>query len=881
MPTDTDRLLLQLDADVTRLNKQMAKAAGETTTQLKKIEHEAEGSMARLEALFGKTNVGEALQNVFKRTRLGVIEEGATKIPIFGSALEALGPAGLAAAAGVAAAGLAMEQAKAAAEYSEEIANTADKLGVTTKALQEYQFAALASGVSTEAMDEALEEGNARLGEFQSNIGSARVKKVFEALGITPEEAAKAHTIIDLLPQISAKMAGLSAAEQAAVAKRAGLEGIINVLRKGPEAIADLRSEAESSGAVLDSQLIAKGKAVAEVLKEADQIVAVNLHRAFIDLAPVIEACAKAVEGMARGLADAIELLGGISHMSRTGVMDAQSETTKALGNWGQAARFGGAKLDPKSGLMSGGGWTGAGGAVGIYNSLVGQKQREDARLKELDGIDAQDQAKTRHGTSDQLVKDKAKKGPADQTSDFDKTASDESEGARKALADAQAALTKNIEEHAADEKAAVDAETTKKLKDLAAEELKIRASKNDSHKADQLALLEQAKTDTQAAGVAKKELIDRNAAEERAKADLEYDQRQIGYTDAIMTARASMAHSAQERADLELQVFKDEQNAALEKRRQEDTAAVGDGVHGSMTPQEMQQDLSGLRGQQTVQLVEQRQQVQRQGNPLYSYANPTTSLGDDLQSIETKGLQDLNSQLTEAVMHTKTLGAAFHDVAMSIATDVVKMGIQRFVTQPIAGAIYGQQSTFGNANATGGAVEIGAMSTAAGAAATSLTGLAAAAQAAGGGGGLASGLFGSSAPQAAAAATGTSGGLMGSLIALLPHFASGTDDAPGGLSLVGEKGPELVNLPGGAGVTPNNVLSSIGKMDAGQMRPSSSSQTLNFDLRGAVMTEDLLRQANAYAEQVGRGSFAASVGVARQVVPADMNRRAGASFIR
>ena len=37
--------------------------------------------------------------------------------------------------------------------------------------------------------------------------------------------------------------------------------------------------------------------------------------------------------------------------------------------------------------------------------------------------------------------------------------------------------------------------------------------------------------------------------------------------------------------------------------------------------------------------------------------------------------------------------------------------------------------------------------------------------------------------------------------------FASGTDFAPGGMSLVGENGPEMVNLPTGASVTPNSAL--------------------------------------------------------------------------
>lgn len=39
------------------------------------------------------------------------------------------------------------------------------------------------------------------------------------------------------------------------------------------------------------------------------------------------------------------------------------------------------------------------------------------------------------------------------------------------------------------------------------------------------------------------------------------------------------------------------------------------------------------------------------------------------------------------------------------------------------------------------------------------------------------------------------------------PKFAAGTNFAPGGLSIVGEKGPELVNIPRGSQVIPNDVL--------------------------------------------------------------------------
>jgi hypothetical protein len=67
----------------------------------------------------------------------------------------------------------------------------------------------------------------------------------------------------------------------------------------------------------------------------------------------------------------------------------------------------------------------------------------------------------------------------------------------------------------------------------------------------------------------------------------------------------------------------------------------------------------------------------------------------------------------------------------------------------------------------------------------------------------------------------GGTGGLIGGLVGLFksptvaaappliygPGFASGTDFAPGGLALVGENGPEIVNLPRGSQVIPNDVV--------------------------------------------------------------------------
>jgi hypothetical protein len=59
----------------------------------------------------------------------------------------------------------------------------------------------------------------------------------------------------------------------------------------------------------------------------------------------------------------------------------------------------------------------------------------------------------------------------------------------------------------------------------------------------------------------------------------------------------------------------------------------------------------------------------------------------------------------------------------------------------------------------------------------------------------------------------GTSSGILGSVLTAIgiPGFAAGTRFAPGGLAVVGERGPELVNLPRGSQVVPNHALGGMG----------------------------------------------------------------------
>ncbi|MDQ0996872.1 hypothetical protein QFZ34_002054 [Phyllobacterium ifriqiyense] len=60
--------------------------------------------------------------------------------------------------------------------------------------------------------------------------------------------------------------------------------------------------------------------------------------------------------------------------------------------------------------------------------------------------------------------------------------------------------------------------------------------------------------------------------------------------------------------------------------------------------------------------------------------------------------------------------------------------------------------------------------------------------------------------PASGSSSGGAFGGIFGSIGKVL-GFAKGTNNAPGGLSVVGEKGPELMNVPKGAQIIPNHKL--------------------------------------------------------------------------
>lgn len=78
-----------------------------------------------------------------------------------------------------------------------------------------------------------------------------------------------------------------------------------------------------------------------------------------------------------------------------------------------------------------------------------------------------------------------------------------------------------------------------------------------------------------------------------------------------------------------------------------------------------------------------------------------------------------------------------------------------------------------------------------------------------------------------------------------VPGFAMGTDFAPGGLAIVGERGPELVNLPRGSQVIPSDRLMPAGT----QITAQSSQQVVHVHV--TVQPNDLVIDGNRFTNQI------------------------------
>lgn len=282
------------------------------------------------------------------------------------------------------------------------------------------------------------------------------------------------------------------------------------------------------------------------------------------------------------------------------------------------------------------------------------------------------------------------------------------------------------------------------------------------------------------------RELLDRRRREELARQALEIAQAMNASEGELLQKRLQLATTRDERRAIDQQLL----DMAYDDRRTALEARIKD-PNGDRTDQwKAFLELSKL--DENKALDQQRldrdyeSPIERYRRELVGYGD---NLNDELEKVAVGALDSIADRLANIAFGAKDAMDAIKGIFKQIGVEIMRLAIQQGVIRPIL----------------------------------SLLGMGASSGGSGGGSGIASALAG-----------------------FAGFFADGGLIPTGSFGIVGEAGPEpIFATAGGVGVLPNSSLRAMGTG-----RTQGEAPPPYFDLRGAVMTEDLLRQMNVISQQ-------------------------------
>ncbi|WP_444454880.1 hypothetical protein ACTTAI_05915 [Rhodobacter capsulatus] len=213
-----------------------------------------------------------------------------------------------------------------AARSAREITRLSQVAGASAQELQQWSFGARTVGIEQEKLADILKDVNDKVGDYLSTGGGA-MADFFEK--IAPRVGVTAQAFRDLSgPQAlqlyvaSLEKAGLSQAEMTfymeAIASDSTL--LLPLLRANGAEMARLGESASSFGAVLGTDAITALRAAQQALDDISVVIEATRNRIAADLAPAVEAMARAFVnsmregGFLRGVIDG--LMAALPHLT-------------------------------------------------------------------------------------------------------------------------------------------------------------------------------------------------------------------------------------------------------------------------------------------------------------------------------------------------------------------------------------------------------------------------------------------------------------------------------------------------------------------------------------------------------------------------------------
>lgn len=634
-------------------------------------------------------------------------------------------------------------------EVASSIGETAIKAGVSTKKLQELRFAAAQSGSSFETMDAALITFNKNFGEY-INTGSGKAAPSFKALGIDKMiDSGQITNAEQAVDAFLAKVAAVGNASQRAAylaggfGKEAGPQ-LAEMVSQGTAAIAALERQANALGIVLDDETIRGAKEAKDKLDALFKVIEMQGVAAIAKLAPEIgELSQQIIDGMPR-LINYAERWADFFGVIRMSPMEKLKGEVMDLDD----------EIAKLQARRQNGGWQSLWGLAnpGLDKNIANlQAEKADKQAKIDNGQDMAPGGKPVVITNDVLQNAGLLPGK--------KLTVNDEEAEKKAAEDAKKAAEEAKKVQDFIEKTGADAKTAAAALQVAeAASLVDRLRGQEGYYEAVMKQIDAERNEKISAINAEE------AAEKQSLSKLKTAPTQ--YKDANNKIESEFSAKRQVvEIDTDKQKFdagigsltqQTQMNGVLSIQQYSDQIALIGLMGGALARAEFMQQAMNTAREKGVALTDA---------DLVAAQSMAAAVGDiaqktaDMTEQQRKSVEvadDFRSSLAGIIVN-------FHS-ARSAAASFLNMLAQRSAMNGIE-ALYGKQGT----------------------------------------------PLGGASPAAAGGAANGSAGVMPdvfkTLLAMIPAFAGGTDNAPGGLSLVGEKGPELVNLPKGAAVTPNYKL--------------------------------------------------------------------------
>lgn len=631
---------------------------------------------------------------------------------------------GLTNALKIAGAALALDQlrgvAQRALDYASSLGEVAQQLGVTTKGLQVYRYAATQVGIAQEDMDKGLAKLTLSLGKAEA--GSKSQTAAFNALGISLQQISgkTADQVIPLIAEGLAKIPDPAkrAAIEVELFGKAG-QKLDTLLSGGAAGVRDFSNEAERLGLVLSNEQIQNADNLADKLASLNKqletriagVVADNA-KSILDLAnafaSLAESALKALGALARVYQLNVFKGGSIAAQGRAGTPEnaagrsllSSSEGRKTLVDYYDSET---ARLQERKAARVKQGGSYLGGLVTFSQSGAAS----DADLKAYDRQLAVIAARRKYALDLDARAAKAESSDARLGTPVPLDLSGGLSGGRRRSAGSvdrsaernarellryqrelaslqdrelsnKLALTQNEGARADLEKARLASD-----RESYAEELKQRIAAKELTAAQATTLQAQFDRNQQLETLA----IDAQRDEELRRQGVQIASAQIDAESDDLRYKLDLARTAEERRKIEKKLL----DLQYEKERIELQGIIAskDATNADVQIAQAKLDRLDLAKAQDSARIDRNNQ-----GPLQQYLDQlpksAAELNEAYQRVATDGLGALNQGLVDAITGAKSLGDVFKNVANQIIADLLRIALQKAIIAPLANALGG-----------------------------------------------------------------------------------------------------------------------------------------------------------------------------------------------